>query len=353
MRYILAIPLIALLLSSSPVRAQGTTHLLKGYVFSQQDSTAIEGAIAYIDGSTLSALSSPGGQFQISDIPTGRRWLILEKPGYQSLLLPVQFNYGLRNVDTLYLKKEEQSLPSSFSKKELAGSMRKFRQKFFGQRNFSKVTVNNPEAFKITEKAPPRSDTPFRLQLTNNHLGYDISFWVRKFELSKERLVSSHYLEASMRFIPRKASSAKEQRKWDFNRESVYKGSLRHFLKHLIGKNLRENGFVCLAIEGNQSSSADKIRSGRRVPITSENLEDYVTFYPNQLRNINRLKISTIIEVRYTGNNGRGSTQTSYIIPATGLLQVYDNGLLPDPSQLNLSGYMAQGGISEMLPINY
>ncbi len=342
-----------LLLTGYTALAQDT-HTLRGFLFHKQDSTPVTDGIAYIEGSTLSTLSNRQGQFEINAIPTGRRWLIVEKAGYASLLLPVEFTYGLRNVDTLYLEKQTENQPVPFSKKEISASLRKFRQRIFGQRNFKKLVINNPEAFRITRKSPTESNEPFHLQLSNNYLGYDISVWVRKFELGNNQRVATDYLEAFKYFKPQQASSEKEQRKWEFNRQFVYNGSLRDFLKHLVAKSLLDNGFTCYAIEDSHRNLADQIHLGKKTLITSGNLTDYITYYPDKQRNINRLRINQVIEVHYSRQkNAQGNDQVSYIIPANGIVQVYDNGLLLNPSQLSISGYMAEGGLSELLPIDY
>ncbi|GAB5523944.1 MAG: hypothetical protein Roseis2KO_18160 [Roseivirga sp.] len=353
LKAVLQIYFAILLLTGFTTLAQ-EKHTLRGFLFHKQDTTPVTDGIAYIEGSTLAAVSNHQGRFEINSIPTGRRWLIVEKTGYAPLLLPVELTYGLRNVDTLYLEKQAEKQPLSFSKKEMSNSLRKFRQHIFGQRNFKKLTINNPEAFRITRNSPPRSDEPFHLQLSNEYLGYDISVWVRKFELTKNQQVVTDYLEASKYFKPKQASSEKEQRKWEFNRQFVYNGSLRNFLRHMLAKSLLENGFTCYAIEGSQRNLADKVRQGKKTLITYDNLTDYVTYYPDKERNINRLRIKQIIEVHYSRQkNAQGDDQVSYIIPANGFVQVYDSGLLLNPSQLSISGYMAEGGLSELLPIDY
>ena len=110
------------------------------------------------------------------------------------------------------------------------------------------VSYTEPANLKVT------TNEAVRVQLAD--LGYELHLDLRTFRLDYQSKQMSYL--ATNYFKPVGGASAKEQRRFERNRKTVYYGSSLHFMRSLIADSLAENGFQVVEVLQEPSLTRDQ-----------------------------------------------------------------------------------------------
>jgi len=109
----------------------------------------------------------------------------------------------------------------------------------WGALHFSQIN-----SFKPLQLVFPRLyREPPRLRDSNENLGYILLFYLKDFKY----FGTSYSIVGNTRFQEMIAINEQQALKWQRNRESVYLGSVKHFLKSVIDRKVYQEGFKVFA----------------------------------------------------------------------------------------------------------
>lgn len=305
---------------------------ISGRILSAKDSTTIQGASIYFDGTSIGTSSSPNGHFRLQIRESINSNLIVSSLGYKSLSL--QTKSTERNIRfTIYLQENSESLETVFleddpwtRKKKLAY----FRQEFLGKGTAGKLTkiVNeddlnlrySPSKNKLTVSC----DEPLIIQ--NDYLGYKINYNLSEFYISffkeSEEIKGVYYAGSSFFQDIDKIRNRHLNR-----REESYYGSSLHFMRSIIQNKLTENNFLLYT---------DDKQIDLRDALLITKTEKYYQAIPQMQK----------FRVRY------GQALWSLVILEDSF-SIDEFGNFAPPTSLTMGGFMSSKRVAQMVPLDY
>lgn len=309
---------------------------IEGKVFKASDSTAVNGASIYFDGTTVGTVSNSLGAFKIpykennallviSYLSTETTYINLNTDNYKGEKLNIYLNDKLEELTEVTLETDTWSREKK---------LRIFKRQFIGPAiTWSSCKILNEDDIRL--KYIPSSKilvasarTP--LIIKNKELGYTITYNLTDFEVSFEKTRSGLtlpykvYLEGSSFFEPLKKRTSKKMIK---NRAKSYLGSSLHFFRALASKTLEENKFEIYykSFKVAPYQYINVINSGTRksIELKAENLNILYDGYSQSNMNAN--------SVFYIDEYGNHSP----------------------PDAVLMGGDMGEKRISDLLPLDY
>lgn len=363
------------------VSAQQSTVQIIGMVIDAQSKQPLAGATIYLDHTTKATLSSDSGNFALKNIPSGNYKLIISYVGYSSAFVDL----NEKDIPNLIVE----LTPSVKLLDEVAITANPnwqeyfllFKMFFLGKEG-QYCTIKNPKTLSFDH-----NDTSYVLTaqaakpliIENQALGYRIYYELNSFVHYAGRTSYSGYT----RFEKMTAANSKEQKKWKSNREKAYFGSSIHFMRSLVNKTSKEEGFVMKKLvksnlkksEENEFKSTDTIvtmqwngrdyfakdttvLSGLGSLIGSRKM-GYDRLYPEELpydsvvttnlNGKNKLSFNNSLFVTYR----KKKNVTSILTMLTPETFVDIHGNLANPQAVLHEGYWATLRIADQLPFDY
>lgn len=356
--------LFLILLSCSALSAQDWTRV-EGRVIDSATKEGITLCNVYLSGTSYGMLTDKDGRFIIKNLPPGEYTLVISHVGYSNVVKTVNLITGDKDIGTVSLTEIVTDLESgvtveSSEDKKWKSRFRKFSRFMMGESFKAKnIEYKNPWVAEFTEekRGVLRPESEFSLQIENNYLGYRTNYLVTDFVISN-RL---QYVVGYPNFVPMASDNAKEQRKWERNREEVYNGSLRHFFKSLLENTLEENEFIANLtnadpekLQDHYERVIDKSNYNFALNLSEPRVQKLLTIEPTENENIKKITCKSIIEVYHIGSvDEDGESPRSLIKLETDSFLVYTNGVLVNMRSLRLFGYFSQKGLYELLPFEY
>jgi len=258
------------------------SRTITGQVKSKKTHEPMHMANVYLLGTNFGDAVNQRGDFEIRNIPPGKYKLIISMIGFKKVEINVDLNHKKRKHISVFLKEEalqgetitiEADEPVMWKK-----NLKKFKNAFFGLSKFaSDCKLLNPEVldFQIYKGKSYgheefRASTVKPLEFINNALGYKVSYEIFVFRASLRggrlfyidgdfRELGPFVINGKRKFTLLEAKNETELEKWEKNRRSVYKGSLRHFLYSLVHNSTEEAGFTIRSMLDIKTSTAGKI----------------------------------------------------------------------------------------------
>jgi hypothetical protein len=151
---------------------------------------------------------------------------------------------------------------------------------------------------------------------------------------------------------------AKQERKWNRNREEAYEGSMKHFLKALVDNRLEEEGFNAYLLK------PEYLNNLRRGLFFDRNNERHVAFKPTDLIGITSpdglttLNWKIPMEIVYNRKRTMRPIFMDAPYPYTilipkGPIQVTSAGDLMNPYSIEMRGEMGKIGMADLLPLDF
>ncbi|WP_442265436.1 carboxypeptidase-like regulatory domain-containing protein [Tenacibaculum sp. ZS6-P6] len=246
------------------------------YSFSQTNINGIitskniplEGASVYLNNTTIGTITDEKGAFELN-FKEGNYTLVVSFLGYKTYQKSINTINQKKIEITISLEEDNEFLDEVEIKKivyddEWKYNLARFKQAFLGKTKLAstcKILNEKDLFFDFNYKTNTLSATARKpLKIKHNGLGYLIEYDLINFELGSKTLFFSGYAQyKNLRKSIRK--------KWKKNRNIAYNGSRMHFLRSLLNKELKEDGFVInkfRRVANKERPSEEKIRFARK-----------------------------------------------------------------------------------------
>lgn len=360
-------------------------NTLSGYLIEEDTGKPVEFATAYINGTTIGAVSDEKGFFQLKKVKYPLD-LVVSHLSYESAVVhletapkePLQVKLKSRAVNLASIKVVDNDLRKR--------NVREFIANFIGVDEFGKeANLTNDKVLlfnKDYEKVKVRSggvqvnvggkevsDSGYRerpvhmkvsaqgpLVIDQPLLGYKIRVDLETFQLNyayKLGQSQTVYWLGYYFFEPYKVEKERLQKRYDKNREKAYYHSPQHFLQALYSQQLGENGY--------------QVFQRRKDPKSNEavyerfDIAPYLKYTDEETLVITALKDIVLDVLYYPKANGKPKNvaKNAKGVPIQSLIQFMDaqcivraDGTMPSYS-IRFGGQMAEKKVGAMLPDNY
>lgn len=329
---------------------------ISGTVYDRDSRAPITGVHVFIAGSEKGIDTDNEGKFAITNIEQESFQLIFSHVGYQTRTINFDAKKSSRRLD-ISLKADETVLGEVVvnAKKDRKWNrdLKKFKQFFFGEGyKENLISVENDYLIEFMDKRGRDLivDNRPALDIQNKYLGYEVYFQLIKFELSDIKT----YLGFS-NFKEMKPTNEQEEKRWQANRLSAYKGSTRHFFKSLIDRTLDQEGYGATL---KPQLAKGKMATGMLSKQEELRYDDEGIYK----RNVTITPISDkVYEVSFKGlleivfydeEDQYGDPQSSEVM-LNAPLKVHKNGVIMNPNALLANGFWTLEGMFEALPFEY
>ena len=358
---------------------------LSGYLIDVGTGKPVEFATAYINGTTIGAVSDENGFFELKKMKHPLD-LVVSHLSYESAVVHLEaapqeelkVKLISRTVTLSSIKVEDNDLRKR--------NVREFIANFIGVDEFGQAAKLTNDKVLLFEKDYVKVKSPRRtveiniggedivktepqeraanmkvsaqgpLEIDQPLLGYKIRVDLEAFQINYAyRLgqTQTAYWLGYYFFEPYKVEKERLQERYDNNREKAYYHSPQHFLKALYDQNLGENGY--------------QIYERRRDPNTNRNsverfdISPYLKYTDDGLLVIAGLKDKALDILYYPKANGKPKnvSKKGNGVPLQSLVQFIDHqcvvrsdGTMPGFS-LRFGGQIAEKKVGAMLPENY
>ncbi|MGB3467087.1 MAG: carboxypeptidase-like regulatory domain-containing protein, partial [Cyclobacteriaceae bacterium] len=314
-------------------------YAIEGVVLDKKSKEPLPFANIYINQSQIGGVSNSRGEFRIF-LPNDKvREVFISFVGYKT----AKYNYDPRSsgIITFYLEESEmimeEKIISIDEDTKWQKRLKKFKSGFIGTNNVAlQCEIENPWVLEFQNLKGQLVATSGDQVLTivNKALGFKVYFLLEKFRMGSS-LTSYHGLAG---FEELEAKDSDEKKQWINNRNEIYNGSLRHFLKSLTTDSLTENGFMVYKAK---RSSRGYETEKRAFPLKAKDI----------LKN-NTLSFTGFLEVLYVNELSAGLSQKS-LLEMVEPSEIYPNGELVNPYAIIARGKMGREMAAYMLPMEF
>ncbi|MBN3581781.1 carboxypeptidase-like regulatory domain-containing protein [Algoriphagus aestuarii] len=341
---------------------------IRGKVINSKTKEPLQFTNVFINNTTIGSTTNEKGEFLIqTDLPASlelvasfvgfrTRTQKLESRG-KSLL---EVNFELEPLENVLTEVETRSKRD----KKWERHLERFKRVFLAVPDdpiFKEMEIQNPWVLDFelikAKKGPnyihARADQA--LVVENKALGFEIEYYLQDYRFYKSK--SLYYGLAFFKEIIQEDSLVQKSK--EELKESSYLGSSRHFFRSLLVRQVGEEGFV---IYKKNPHFFNEMRTnvlneelGKSVDYVSQ---DSIRRIP--LRNGTfRVILSGDYEIHYQKKPWRNEYYSDYYHPVSwitapkGYFDIDRNGIIIDPTQVELSGYMGRQRLGRFLPYDF
>jgi hypothetical protein len=357
---------IALIFLGMLVYDYSAAQVISGKVTDERSGEPMPFANVFINNTTIGSTTDIDGNFRITGSLPQNVEVVASFVGYFTKYRKISL--GGRNQVTVNFQltpKEDQLDEVTLSaKKDKAWerNLRKFERVFLAVPDdpfFKKNEILNPWVIDFEEgKADglgrylaASSSEPIRV--ANKALGYEVNYHLQEYLQTKNGF--QYYGLTNFKEL---GNPEGEQPEWNDSRNSAYYGSLRHLLQSLVLNEADSQGFEAFIVQDIPASirtndfDLEKGSSLLPLPLDSLVIEilpngNYVLEWPGN------------VEVHFTKRFWPSNYYTNRSHPISWLeapncrFEVDPNGVLADPRELVLSGYVARERVARLLPHDF
>ncbi|WP_159473418.1 TonB-dependent receptor [Dyadobacter sp. 3J3] len=310
----------------------------------------------YINNTTIGVTTDTSGKFILPNLPLGSTEIVFSFIGY----LPQQLKIVVKETGNtplaISLVADSQQLSEVAIKsgrdKNWEKQLKKFEKVFFG--NTANCKILNAWALDFTEENNTMTaKAPIPLEIENDVLGYKLFFQLKKFGFS----ATEFSIVGNIRFTEMETTDKSVAANWMKNRESAYRASAKFLMKSILDGNMSKHGFVLYK---------DKLKGSPRSDNFSLEIKHNLLPYDTtgmvaRLSGINEFRISAKekMEVHNKLDNTKNrfyvdvSNPVSWLETRNGYILINKEGTILNPTDVAISGAMADGRVSGMLPFDY
>ncbi|MFA6126519.1 MAG: carboxypeptidase-like regulatory domain-containing protein [Bacteroidales bacterium] len=308
--------LLCLFLTVSVSFSFSQTGIITGVITDSLTGHPVVNLTVFIPSTTVGTTTNQKGEYLLEKLNPGDYILMFRHLLYPSTSRFVTIEPGKKIMLDLVIAENSRMIKEvvvvgKLPDRRMATFL--FNKYFLGDENGTYCKLENPavlsfysdgNTLKATAKEP--------LKITNRHLGYNITFYLDYFQCIDNRNSEFNYDDISnfgysgyALFEDLTAAVPIRAIGWKFNRNSEFKGSLRHFLACLYRNELNNNHyFMRRAYHGlneiqlveKQSNAMTKIHMAEMDSLSSWNHltgKSYVLFYdPNERYEFSRIEFS-------------------------------------------------------------
>lgn len=351
------------LLIAPPTSANAQSASRGTFVGSVRDAetgAALPGAHVFIATSMLGTTTDSTGHFRLAGIPLGAHRLYVSMLGYESATIDTLVQDA--SIDTLAVRLH----PTVLSAGEATvtaerdpkwhGRLEKFERLFIGtSTRADRCTLQNPEVLSFETKWWGRFSAHARepLIIENRALGYRIRYHLEEFHASGGTV----RWDGEPFFQSLTPNDSAEAARWAAERQTAYAGSLRHFLRTLLARQTREEGFVVYRHPSDAfrpTSSRFRVSADRLLDPLPDPSVSAMNFF-GRLEIIYRDEPETDRFLHWQGTYyKRGPRfQTSYLELNEHPITIDADGEIVEPYGATAFGYFAFERLADAVPSGY
>jgi hypothetical protein len=325
-------------------------------------NTPIEDCHVYIAGSSKGSFTNKKGEFEIRDVKEGIYELVFSHVSFKTHVQVIEVkDNDVKILARLQVNTTSLSEVVVFSEKDRTArkrDLRRFKNFFFGENHIEpEISILNEEAITFGEKENGivSSTAPFTLYVKNDHLGYDLEYYVKEFSLSAR----TNMVLGLSNFTEQKGKTVSEKIFIAENRQKAYNGSIRHFFYALINGTLETSGFEAylsnLDPEINLPSEFKDYYSYQlQNNMTSDSLLKGLTILPTEYDFLKKIHFEGTLSVDYKNEFSSSSgIQSSKIKMLEKELYVFNNGVVLNPSAIKTFSQWSNEGAYLALPFEF
>jgi hypothetical protein len=333
----------------------GQTGEIAGRLVDAKTHEPLPFANVYINKTTVGTVTNDSGKFVLKKVPLGPTEIVFSFVGYT----PVQQRIEVKernDLKTVSLNPDVQQLSEIEIKSSRDKTWEKQERKF--EKIFLGVTANckilNPWVINFTnENGVIIADASQPIEIENRILGYKLFFQLKNFRYSS----TGYVIVGNVLFKELTTTIATEAIAWKKNREHAYYGSTKHLMKSILDHQISKNGFSVF-----RERIKGKLRSHNFTMEQQNNLTTYDTsslVMPNSVNLEYRILLKEKMEVHYDNGFSEKNYYTDINSPISwlevkgGTVIVGSDGTILNPTDVSVSGEMADARVSNMLPSDY
>jgi hypothetical protein len=339
MKYSICLYTVLFFSFSLSVHAQQRFSVVGRIIENNLDGAPIPFAHVYLNGTSFGTQADVNGRFVLKGIPQGIYKFSISMVGFKTSMKLTSIDSDLKNMverldenvmDLMEVRVKGQK------DKVWNKSIRDFENEFLGRDiSRSEIQILNREVIDVDydqQKKVLTAKAEQPLMIENRNLGY----LYRGFLVEFQKGINRMSFKVSGYFEPLKASSAKQEARWEANRKEVFQGSINHFLWALCRNILVEEGFY-----------AYYYKDRKYMGLVPEFKVNQV-LKPTSDSTIFLLELKGMLAIDHHDNFRRNSK----IMPVS---QIFFNqyGELIDPYSLELYGKMSENRMGKELPSDY
>lgn len=346
------------LLTTSIISAQ--TFTIKGVVRDAKTAEVVPFANVFIANTTKGTSTNEKGEYTISKIPVGTVIISVSMVGYAPARQTVRSETDATKETDFTISPIDQELSevkvSASRDKTWEKQFQRFSKAILGDTPLAKAcTIKDGYLINFEEaKGLLRATSTRPIEVENLALGYRVFFTMTSFLLANDEIQYQGYA----RFEELKPVSEKEQSKWLLNRKMAFEGSDRHLFWALAQHKLKTEGYEAFVdAPGVNPANRTAMFFGQLnktiLPITLDSL-----IRKGRIVNEFRIKFPKRIELHFAspyfnGQFYRDDNRMISWIEASKDLDFNDRGVILNPKELVMSGFMSGKRLAEMLPLDY
>ncbi len=238
--------IVCLLLLINLITITTFGQVIRGRVLDQKTREPVDFASVFFNGTFLGTTTDVEGAFELDVTPYASRTLQISAMGYQTSSLnslKAGEHYEVLLVRALY-EISEVSIESKSLTKKRKSCMQIFKNEFLGlTKNAGDCHILNEEDITFnyhSDRDTLRAIARKPLVILNNSLGYQITYYLDKFEYDRKHKTTS--FSGNIIFNMDMATNLAKE-KFEVRRIRAYTGSCKHFFSALWENNLSEEGF--------------------------------------------------------------------------------------------------------------
>ena len=335
---------------------------ITGTVADAKTNELLPFANVYINNTTKGVQTDDKGNFSLSNPPSGSVQLVVSYLGYQAY----QQNLIIDPAKPLTLTIRLVPLANTLSDVEVKAKrdkawerdLKTFKREFFGElANSGKCEILNAWAIDFqNENGELIATSTFPIEVENKALGYKMFFNLREFRTSARgyRFLSATRFEEIMPKDP------KEGKRWLNARRETFGRSSRQFFRSLYNNTLETDGYAIYRMDRQTDWTATNVWQTTKEYQKGENfissndqlLKPTIT---NQKTLVSELPFEVFQPRQYVTV---GSQNVINANPVTRMrllrpVSISPDGLLNDPTALEMIGYWGSERVADFLPFDY
>lgn len=367
------------ILNRSRSSAEDRMIVIYGTVRDRQSGEPIPGANVFFDETSLGTSTDISGNFRLEAKKSSGKLLIISFVGYKKKSInlgpyiePV-INLDIELESELY----ELNTITIFADSSKRGTVQqvvysKFERALLGLSPFAdQCEIQNPQVLTLYYDESltyfeAKNSEPLRI--INWALGYEISYDIDFFEIIGGN-TKAHAMLEFKELVP---GSGRQRRDWRRNRREAYRGSQRHFLKSLIYKADRQEGYRMYAFDSSKIDTEHPFKRLSRKDILRYTSIPYIFsvqysgyIYVSYRKEAARKDVKQILmsdstaqaathlDRFYTSDKVSETAQKSAFRIINDRITIDINGHNLQPSSIATFGYWSAVGLAELVPIDY
>ena len=332
------------------------TGKISGRVIDARTKEPLPFTNVYINNTTIGVTTDSSGKFILPNLPLGSSEIVFSFLGYIPQQLKVVVKGTGNTPLSILLIADSRQLSEVAVKsgrdKNWERQLKKFEKVFFG--NSANCKIINSWVLDFTEEnnaMAAKATVP--VEIENNVLGYKLFFQLKKFGFS----ATEFSIVGNIRFMEMETTDKSIASAWMNNREMAYRASAKFLMKSILDGNISKHGFILYKDKLKGSPRSDNFS----LEIKHNLLPVDTTGMVARLSGLNEFRIGVTdkIEIHnrldYTKNRFYMdvSNPVSWLEVRNGYILINKEGTILNPTDVAISGNMADGRVSGMLPLDY